>query len=111
MLRTWILVFAVCLADAAPALQTSPTDAPVDQLIPWLLDEDRQMRGIPFDEVIFDATGKGVLPIDPQNEIAQRAIKQISTACDETMKRFNAPDSAIQNVGRINGVSSHFEDS
>jgi len=27
------------------------------------------------------------------------------------MKRLNAPDSAIQNVDRINEVSSHFEDS
>jgi hypothetical protein len=24
--------------------------APVDQLIPWLLDEDRQLRGIPFSD-------------------------------------------------------------
>src|SRR5439155_12647156 len=28
---------------------------------------------------------------------------------DETMKRLNAPDSVIQNVDRINEVSSHFE--
>jgi hypothetical protein len=101
---------SVWQAERLP-LQTSPTDAPVDQLIPWLLDEDRQMRGIPFAEVIFDATRKRVLPMDPKNEIDQRVIKQISTACDETMKRFNVPDSAIQNVGRINEVSSHFEDS
>src|SRR5205085_12429008 len=33
-------------------------NAPVDQLIPWLLDEDRQLRGVAFSEVIFDATGK-----------------------------------------------------
>lgn len=85
--------------------------APVDQLIPWLLDEDRQLRGIPFSEVIFDATGKRVVAFDPQNETDQRVVKQISAACDETMKRLNAPDSAIQNVGRINEVSSHFEDS
>jgi hypothetical protein len=37
-------------------------------------------------------------------------LKQITAACDETIKRFNAPDSAIQNVARINEVSSHFED-
>ena len=82
---------------------------PVDQLIPWLLDEDRQLRGIAFSEVIFDATGKRVLAIDPNNEIDQRVIKQIAVVCDETMKRLNAPDSAVQNVGRINEVSSHFE--
>ena len=68
----------------------------MDQLIPWLLDEDRQLRGIPFSEVIFDTTGKKVLPFDPKNEVDQRVVKQISAACDETMKRLNAPDSVIQ---------------
>jgi hypothetical protein len=125
MLRTPFLILAlvvnfgatapvalVCLAGEAPAPQTSPAaGAPVDQLIPWLLDEDRRLRGIPFAEVIFDATGKRVLATDPKNQIDQRVIKQISAACDETMKRFNAPESGIQKVARINEVSSHFEDS
>ena len=86
------------------------TKAAVDQLIPWLLDEDRQLRGVAFSEVIFDATGKRVLPVDKANEVDQRVIKGISVACDETMKRLNASDSVIQKVGRINEVSSHFED-
>jgi hypothetical protein len=94
------------LASTPPATTT----APVDQLIPWLLNEDRQLREIPFSEVIFSATGKRVLAFDPQNEANQRVVKQISAACDDTMKRLNAPDSVIQNVGRINEVSSHFED-
>ncbi len=105
------LVAITCLAGEAPALQTSPATAPVDQLIPWLLDEDRQLRGIPFAEVIFDATGKRVLSVDPKNETDQRVIKEISAACDETIKRMNSPSSVIQNVARINDVSSHFEDS
>jgi hypothetical protein len=53
-------VASTCLADEAPALQKSQGDPPVDQLITWLLDEDRQSRGIPFTEVIFDTTGKRV---------------------------------------------------
>jgi hypothetical protein len=84
--------------------------APVDQLIPWLLDEDRQLREIPFSEVIRDATGKRVLAIERTNEIDQRVIKAIGVACDETIKRLNARDSAIQKIARINEVSSHFED-
>jgi hypothetical protein len=93
-----------------PATPPTVTKAPVNQLIAWLLEEDRQLQGIPFADVIFDATGRRVLPMDAKNEVDQRIIKQISTACDQTMKRFNAPDSAIQNVDRINEVSSHFED-
>jgi hypothetical protein len=84
--------------------------APVDQLIPWLLDEDQQLRGVPFREVILDATGKKVLPFDVNNAVDQRVAKAISGACNETMNRLNTPGSAIQNIDRINEVSSHFED-
>ena len=106
-------VAATALASAALALPSPPPKKPVDQLIPWLLDEDQQLRGVPFSDVIFDTTGKRVLPFDANNAVDQRVAKAISAACDETMKRFNAPDSAISRNGgidRINEVSSHFED-
>jgi hypothetical protein len=113
MLRTYafsaitpFLVLANLPGSPTPA---TTADAPVDQLIAWLLDEDRQMRGIPFAKVVFDATGKRVLATDSKNAVDQRVLKQISAACDETMKRFNTPESTIQNVARINEVSSHFE--
>jgi len=105
-----LLFLAVLFASVAFAQEKTSSQNSVDQLIPWLLDENRQLRGMAFSEVIFDATGKRVLAFDPQNEADRRVVKQISAACDETMKRLNAPDSMIQNVGRINEVSSHFED-
>jgi hypothetical protein len=49
-------VASICLASEAPAQQKSQANSAVDQLIPWLLDEIRQLRGIPFAEVILDAT-------------------------------------------------------
>jgi len=94
----------------ADAPNPTAAKAAVDQLIPWLLDEDQQLRGVPFSEVISDTTGRKVLPFDANNAIDQRVAKMISAACDETMKRLNAPDSEIQNIDRINEVSSHFED-
>jgi len=93
--------------ESVPA---ATAQAQIDQLIPWLLDEDQQLRGVPFSQVIFDTTGRKVLPFDAYNAVDQRVSKAISAACDEAMKRLNAPDSAIQNVDRINEVSSHFED-
>jgi hypothetical protein len=84
--------------------------AAVDQLIPWLLDEDKQLRGIPFSEVIFDTTGKKVLPFDPKNQDDQRVLAHIRSALDKVMAELNAPDSVIQKIPRINEVSSHFED-
>ena len=94
-------------APQAPSLSEK---SPVGQLIPWLLDEDQQLRGVPFSEVILDATGKRVLPFDANNTVDQRVAKAISAACNETVNRLNAPGSAIQKVDRINEVSSHFED-
>jgi len=97
-------------AGDAPALQQQSPKVPVDQLLPWLVDEEAQLRGIPFNEVTVDVTGKKVLPFDPKNEVDQRVVKAISAACDEATKRSNAEDSPIQKVARINEVSSHFED-
>ena len=104
----WVAVIGLASAVLA---ETSPTPKrPVDQLIPWLLDEDKQLRGVPFSELIFDTTGRKVLPFESNNVVDQRVAKGISGACDETIKRLNAPDSEIQNIDRINEVSSHFED-
>lgn len=85
-------------------------NSPVDQLIPWLLDEGGQLREIPLSEVIFDSTGKHVLPVDLKNEVDRRVIKQISEVLDEVVRTMNAPESPVQRVPRINEVSSHFED-
>jgi hypothetical protein len=105
---SWVAM--AMLASAAMAQSPTAPKRAVDQLIPWLLDEDRQLRGVPFSEVIFDTTGKKVLRFDTSNPVDQRVAKAISTACDETIKRLNAPGGAIQNVERINEVSSHVED-
>ena len=114
MMTSCFLVAGVAIfasqSSFAEAPSASPPQPPVDSLIPWLLREDTQLRGIPFTKVIFDATGKKVIAIDPQNEIDQRVIKQISAALDEVVRRLNEPGSAIENIARINEVSSHFED-
>lgn len=103
--------FAVIGLVSAVLAEISPTPKrPVDQLIPWLLDTDQQLRGIPFTELIFDTTGRKVLPFESNNTVDQRVAKAIGAASDETMKRLNAPNSEIQSIDRINEVSSHFEE-
>jgi len=102
-----LLAAASLLPLLAPAQE--PEKQPIDQLIPWLLREDHELRTIPFSQVIFDTTGKRVLAIDPSSETDQRVIKQISAVLDEVMHRANAPESAIQKIPRINEASSHFE--
>jgi hypothetical protein len=92
-----------------PELSFSPPKSPIEGLIPWLLDENRQLRGILFRDVIFAATHKRVLPIDKKSEVDQRVIKQIGRVLDEVARQLNAADSSIQNTARINEVSSHVE--
>ena len=108
--RVATVLLSALLGSGTFAQTAAPPKAPVDQLIPWLLDEDQQLRGIPFSEVIADVTGKKVLAFDSKSEVDQRVVKGIGAACDATMKRLNAADSSIQHIPRINEVSSHFED-
>ena len=112
---SWIGMTALLIAladlDAQTAGAPSSTEkAAVDALIPWLLQEDPQLREIPFSEVIFDTTGKHVLAFNPKDETDARVLKQMSSALDQVMTRMNAPKSLIQGIPRINEVSSHFED-
>lgn len=106
-----VLLSVSCLAQETLNRGQAEKKLAIDQLIPSLMDEEAQLRGIPFSEVIVDVTGKKVVAFDPKNEVDQRVVKGISTACNETMKRLNAPNSPIQKIDRINEVSSHFEDS
>jgi hypothetical protein len=108
--RARCLLLLTTVSCASVLLAADQPRGAVDQLIPWLLNEDRQLRGIPFAEVIAEATGKKVLPFDPKNEVDQRVLKAIRSACDETLTRLNTAQSEIQKVERINEVSSYFED-
>ena len=87
-----------------------PAEKPVDALIPWLLQEDDQLRTIPFAKVIQDTTGRKVLAIDPRNATDQRVLKQLGGALDEVVRQLNQPASAIHGLPRINEASGHFED-
>src|SRR5712691_9610485 len=101
-LLAWAGFFAIgAFAQGLAASQDAARPAtPVDALIPWLLQEDAQLRGLPFAEVIFDATGKKVIAVDPQNETDRRVIKQISATLDSVVRRLNGPASAIQGIAR-----------
>ena len=70
-------VIAFSNMNAQTAMVPSSTEkAAVDALIPWLLQEDAQLRGIPFSEVIFDSTGKHVLACNPKDETNARVLNK-----------------------------------
>ena len=114
MLRgiTFFFVFAqaAIICGKEPVTASPTPKSPVGTLIPWLLQENQELRGIPFSDVIFDTTGKKVIAVDKNNETDQRVVKQISGVLNEVVRRMNGPDSRIQGIARINEISSHFED-
>jgi hypothetical protein len=95
---------------ARVALAEEANKSAIDQLVPWLLHEDQELREIPFSQVVFAATGKRVVAIDPKAERDRLVIKNISDVLNEVSRRMNADDSPVRNVSRINEASSHFED-
>src|SRR6184192_2656791 len=81
-----VSVIALSNVNAQTAtVPSSAEKAAVNALIPWLLQEDAQLRGIPFGEVIFDSTGKRVLAFDPKDETNARVLNK-SMSC--SMKRW-----------------------
>lgn len=111
MLRLVLIVVFCAAGISRIACGADPTPAsPVAPLIGWLLDRNRELNGIAFSEVILATTGKKVAPFDPNNDADQRVSNALRVALDEATKQMNAPGSPIQNVARINEVSSHVED-
>ena len=100
-------LFCGCIALQA---KEPSTEKAVDTLIPWLLREDAQLRGVPFAEVIQDTTGRKVLAINAKDPTDQRVLKEIGAVLDDVVRQMNDAESPIQTVPRINEVSSHFED-
>lgn len=99
-----ILIAACAFAHA----QEKPS--PVKTLIPWLLDADEKLEGIPFADVISTTSGKRVIPVDKKDKDTARIIASIGTALDAVLVKMNADDSPTKKGGRVNEMSSHFED-
>src|SRR6266480_1436135 len=117
----WLGMAVLIAALPAPAthaqkeLPSLPRDTAstqiIDSLIPWLLNENQHLRGIPFAKVILDTTGKHVLRVDTKNETDQRVIKQISAACGLLISRVNAffiSISHFMSLTAVTAVCTHY---
>jgi hypothetical protein len=114
------LILSIVLLVGFSPIRASPDRDPVEAeasppsaigpMIGWLLDRHRELNGIEFREVILATTGKKVLAFDSNSEADQRVVKLLSVALDAAAKQLNAPEGAVQNIPRINEVSSHVED-
>jgi hypothetical protein len=114
MCRIIFLALPLLLVSRAGAQETSPTpaatvDSAAATFIPWLLQGKEEINQMPLADVVYYATGKKIIAIDPQNESDQRVLALLRTTLDEVLNTMSAPDSPIQSIARINEVSAPFE--
>ena len=96
------------LCILCPALLTA-WGADVQSLVTTLMDEERELKGVPFREVVFAATGKRVLPLDATNAHDRELVVRIGRALDGVLVKFNAPGGPAKAKRRINEMSALFE--
>lgn len=104
------LLFLAVLSCLLPAtVRSADPHADAASIIPWLLDEERDLKGIPFPEVIKATSGKTLIPIDPTRKTDQELLTKIGRALDRVVREMNRPESPAHQQRRINEVSAHFE--
>lgn len=104
------LFLAFCLLVAGSPLRLPAAEEPseVQQLIPWLLSEERRLDDIPFPEVIRAATGRKVLPVDREDAVTRNILEGIGKALDAVLEEMNT--TGKRSEGRINEQSALFEE-
>ena len=104
MLRIGI---ALALIAASPLLaEEKKSDA--TEFLGWLLQEDRDLKGINFSEVLAATSGKKIIPIDPATD--KPWIQKLGEILDRTLAKLNDPSHPIHSAGRINEASRFIED-
>lgn len=104
MLRAAI---TLALIAATPLFaEEKKSDAAV--FIGWLLQEDRDLCGIDFSEVLAATTGKKIIPVDPATD--KPWLEKLADILNQTLAKLNAPSHPIHSAGRINEASRFIED-
>ena len=106
-LRQQALLFTLAgLVASAPHIRSDETKPDSAVLIEWLLQDGRDLKGIPFSEVLAATTGKKILPVNPD----VLWLKRLAAVLDRSLAAMNDPAHPIHSVGRINEASRFIED-
>lgn len=77
-------------------------------LISWLLEDGRDLRAIPFPDVLAATTGKKIIPIEPEAD--RPWLDRLGRVLDKVLADLNSPSQGIHKAGRINEASRFIED-
>jgi len=106
---TIILLAAITLPNASAEISfTSPKKSDASEFIGWLLQEDRDLRGIDFSEVLAATTGKKIIPVDPATD--KPWLEKLAVILNQTLAKLNDSSHPIHSAGRINEASRFIED-
>lgn len=102
------LLLAALVAQYAPCSLAEQPPSDSTTLIHWLLEEERDLKGISFGEVLAASSGKRIHPIDKVADAPW--LDKLSAALDRTLAAINAPSHPIHSAPRINEASRFIED-
>ena len=104
MLRAAITIGLI----AATPLFAEEKKSDATEFIAWLLQDDRDLRGIDFSEVLAATTGKKIIPVD--SAIDKSWLEKLAVILNQTLAKLNDPSHPIHSAGRINEASRFIED-
>lgn len=99
---------AVALFIGLGTLHAQEKKSDAAEFIDWLLQDERDLKGIPFSEVLAATTGKKILPVDPEAD--KPWLEKLGAILDRTLAKLNDPSHPIHTAGRINEASRFIED-
>lgn len=93
--------------QAGPAGKTPPAG----EAVRTVMAAEELLREVPLREVVAAATGKQILPLQPDKVPADAAARaHIMRAAEQVLAFLNAPDSPARGLRRINEASGHVEE-
>jgi len=105
--RRQALLFGLAgLVAFVPHIRSDEAKPDSAVLIEWLLQDGRELRDIPFSEVLASTTGKKILPVPSD----AHWLPRLGAVLDRTLAKLNDPAHPIHSVGRINEASRFIED-
>ncbi|MBT8036211.1 MAG: hypothetical protein KJO21_01585 [Verrucomicrobiae bacterium] len=107
------LAFISCInspSTAKPRITETHQTSSTHDLIRHLLHQDLGTRTFPFPDVIFASSGKTVTPLNLQLPAHQTILNEINRAARKAIAEFNASNSPVRKLSRINEASRYFED-
>lgn len=91
-----------------PVSRVGADSSDTKELVGWLLEEGRDLREIPFSEVLLATTGRKILPVDPA--VDRPWLDRLGRVLNDVLRDMNVPSDEIHQAGRINEASRFIED-